>query len=34
MANPAGAAVFLSFDAANFINGHMLRVDGGMTVSV
>ncbi|WP_407927261.1 hypothetical protein [Komagataeibacter medellinensis] len=26
--------MFLSFDAANFINGHMFRVDGGMTVSV
>ncbi|MGL4810207.1 MAG: SDR family oxidoreductase, partial [Beijerinckiaceae bacterium] len=26
-----GAAVFLSSDASNFVNGHLLMVDGGMT---
>jgi gluconate 5-dehydrogenase len=29
-----GAAVFLASDAAGFVNGHVLYVDGGLTVSV
>ena len=29
----AGAAVFLSSDAAAYVNGHMLMVDGGMTIN-
>lgn len=29
-----GACVFLCSDAANFVNGHILYVDGGMTVTV
>lgn len=29
-----GAAVFLSSSAANFVNGHLLFVDGGMLVAV
>lgn len=28
-----GAVVFLSSDASNFINGHILYVDGGYVVS-
>jgi gluconate 5-dehydrogenase len=30
----AGAAVFLASDAARFVNGHILYVDGGVTASV
>jgi gluconate 5-dehydrogenase len=29
-----GAAVFLASDAAGFVNGHILYVDGGLTISV
>ena len=29
-----GAAVFLSSDAATFVNGHILYVDGGITASL
>jgi gluconate 5-dehydrogenase len=30
----AGAAVFLASDAANFVNGHILYVDGGLTATL
>ena len=30
----AGAAVFLASDAARFVNGHILYVDGGVTASL
>lgn len=30
----AGAAVFLASDAANFVNGHILYVDGGVTAQL
>ena len=30
----AGAAVFLASDAANFVNGHILYVDGGVTATL
>jgi gluconate 5-dehydrogenase len=29
-----GAAVFLASDAAAFVNGHVLYVDGGLTVTL
>lgn len=29
-----GAAIFLSAEASNYVNGHLLMVDGGMTVVV
>jgi gluconate 5-dehydrogenase len=29
-----GAAVFLASDAARFVNGHILYVDGGVTATL
>ena len=34
IADVAGAAVFLASDAANFVNGHVLYVDGGLTATL
>ena len=34
VADLAGAAVFLASDASNFVNGHILYVDGGVTATL
>jgi gluconate 5-dehydrogenase len=34
VADLMGAAVFLASDAANFVNGHILYVDGGVTATL
>ena len=34
VADLAGAAVFLASDASNFVNGHVLYVDGGLTATL
>jgi gluconate 5-dehydrogenase len=34
LADLVGAAVFLASDASNFVNGHILYVDGGVTATL
>ena len=34
VADLIGAAVFLASDASNFVNGHILYVDGGITATL